>query len=240
MTVLHQDTGDGPGGLRGDTSALRVGVWLPVNPSIPVSVSRSPGRGWPDDAPRGAVSTFCAEHGISRKSFYELRKRAELEGPAAVLGPRSRGPKSSPSRLTDEVKSQAIDVRSAQEASGLVHGPIGMHEKLHTMGLAQVPSTASLARIIREAGVARVERAGSGTRPSSAHRRSQVRDLLADRRSLPLRRRVSRRVGRDRGRRHHRGGQGHRSPRVAPTPALGQRSRAEPVPTRILSTPGEN
>ena len=36
-------------------------------------------------APRGAVSTFCAEHGISRKSFYELRKRTKVDGPAAVL-----------------------------------------------------------------------------------------------------------------------------------------------------------
>ena len=43
---------------------------------------------WPEDAARGAVSTFCAEHGISRKSFYELRKRARVEGPAAVVEPR--------------------------------------------------------------------------------------------------------------------------------------------------------
>jgi hypothetical protein len=36
------------------------------------------------------VSTFCSEHGISRKSFYELRKRAMADGPAAVLEPRTR------------------------------------------------------------------------------------------------------------------------------------------------------
>ncbi|PVU82713.1 IS481 family transposase [Cellulomonas sp. WB94] len=124
----------------------------PIDPRVRLAIAR-----WPDDAPRGAVSTFCVEHGISRKSFYELRKRGELEGPAAVLEPRSRRPKSSPSRLTDEVKSQAIGVRAALEASGLDHGPISVHEKMHTMGLAQVPSTASLARIFREAGVARVE-----------------------------------------------------------------------------------
>lgn len=28
---------------------------------------------WPDDAPRGSVTSFCAEHGISRKSFYPIR-----------------------------------------------------------------------------------------------------------------------------------------------------------------------
>jgi putative transposase len=135
----------------------------PIDPRVRLAIAR-----WPDDAPRGAVSTFCAEHDISRKSFYELRKRAELEGPAAVLEPRSRRPKSSPSRLTDEVKSQAIGVRSALEASGLDHGPISVHEKMRTMGLAQVPSTASLARIFREAGVARVE---PKKKPRASYRR---------------------------------------------------------------------
>ena len=135
----------------------------PIDPRVRLAIARGP-----DDAPRGAVSTFCAEHGISRKSFYELRKRAELEGPAAVLAPQSRRPKSSPSRLTDEVKSQAIGVRAALEASGLDHGPISVHEKMRTMGLAQVPSTASLARIFRQAGVARVE---PKKKPRAAYRR---------------------------------------------------------------------
>ncbi|WP_396275666.1 integrase core domain-containing protein [Gordonia sp. AC31] len=112
---------------------------------------------WPDDAPRGAVSTFCTEHGISRKSFYELRKRAREEGPSAVLEPRTRRPKSSPSALSDEVKAQAVAVRAALEASGLDHGPISVHDKMQSMGLELVPSTASLARIFREAGVARRE-----------------------------------------------------------------------------------
>lgn len=123
---------------------------------------------WPDDAPRGAVSTFCAERGISRKSFYVLRKRAEVEGPAAVLEPRSRRPRSSPSKLSEEVKQQAIDVRAAMEASGLDHGPISVHDKMHAMGLDPVPSIASLARVFREAGVARLE---PKKKPRSAWRR---------------------------------------------------------------------
>jgi transposase InsO family protein len=114
------------------------------------------------------VSTFCDEHGISRKSFYELRKRALVEGPAAVLEPKSRRPRSSPSKLTEEVKVQAVQVRAALEASGLDHGPISVHEKMRAMGLDQVPSTASLARIFREAGVARLE---PRKRPRAAWRR---------------------------------------------------------------------
>ena len=67
---------------------------------------------------------FCVEYGISRKSFYELRKRARADGQAAVLEPRSRRPKSSPAKLTDQVEQQAIAVRAALESSGLDHGPI--------------------------------------------------------------------------------------------------------------------
>jgi putative transposase len=135
----------------------------PIDPRVRLAISQ-----WPDDAPRGAVSTFCAEHGISRKSFYELRKRARDDGPAAVLEPRSRRPRSSPSTLTEEVRAQAVQVRAALEASGLDHGPISVHEKMRAMGLPQVPSTASLARIFRETGVARRE---PNKKPRSAWRR---------------------------------------------------------------------
>lgn len=135
----------------------------PIDPRVRLAISR-----WPDDAPRGAVSTFCAEHGISRKSFYELRRRARTDGPAAVLEPRSRRPRSSPSRLTEEVKAEAVQVRAALEQSGLDHGPISVHDKMRAMGLPRVPSTASLARIFREAGVARLE---PKKKPRSAWRR---------------------------------------------------------------------
>lgn len=134
-----------------------------IDPRVRLAISQ-----WPDDAPRGAVSTFCAEHGISRKSFYELRRRAKLDGPAAVLEPKSRRPRSSPSKLTDEVKDQAVQVRAALEASGLDHGPISVHDKMRSMGLEVVPSVASLARIFRQAGVARAE---PKKKPRSAWRR---------------------------------------------------------------------
>jgi transposase InsO family protein len=135
----------------------------PIDPRVRLAIAQ-----WPEDAPRGAVSTFCAEHGITRKSFYQLRKRAKTEGPAAVLEPRSRRPRSSPSKLTEGVKEQAVQVRAALEASGLDHGPISVHDKMHAMGLEVVPSIASLARIFRQAGVARLE---PKKKPRSAWRR---------------------------------------------------------------------
>ncbi|GAB3469863.1 hypothetical protein GCM10027519_42690 [Kineococcus endophyticus] len=135
----------------------------PIAPRIRLAIAQ-----WPQDAPRGAVSTFCAEHGISRKSFYALRRRAQEHGPAAVLEPRSRRPASSPTRLTEDVKDQAVAVRAALAASGLDHGPISVHDKMTSMGLPVVPSTAALARILRERGVARAE---PKKRPRSAWRR---------------------------------------------------------------------
>lgn len=135
----------------------------PVDPRVRLAIAQ-----WPDDAPRGAVTTFCSEAGISRKTFYELRKRAVAEGQAAVLEPKSRRPRSSPTTLSDEVKSQAVAVRAALEASGLDHGPISVHDKMKSMGLDPVPSTAALSRVFREAGVARLE---PRKRPRAAWRR---------------------------------------------------------------------
>lgn len=135
----------------------------PIDPRIRLAIAS-----WPDDAPRGAVSTFCNEHGISRESFYVLRRRAKEEGQAAALEPRSRRPRSTPTRLGAEVKDQAVQVRAALAVSGLDHGPISVHDRMHAMGFEQVPSVASLARIFREAGVARQE---PKKKPRSAWRR---------------------------------------------------------------------
>lgn len=134
----------------------------PVDPRIRLAIAR-----WPDDAPRGAVTTFCAEHGISRKTFYAIRKRAVTEGQAAALEPRSRRPHNSPTRISEDVKQQAVDVRAALEASGLDYGPISVFEKMKTLGM-NPPSEASLARIFRQKGVARAE---PKKRPRSAWRR---------------------------------------------------------------------
>lgn len=114
------------------------------------------------------VSTFCAEHRISRKTFYAIRARVRTDGAAAALEPRSRRPRSSPTKITDEVVQQALGVRAALESSGLDHGPISVHDKMRALGMDPVPSVASLARIFRVAGVARLE---PKKKPRSAWRR---------------------------------------------------------------------
>ena len=114
------------------------------------------------------MSAFCAEQAISRKTFYAIRKRARDEGQAAALEPRTRRPATSPNRLSDEVKAQAIGVRAALEQSGLDHGPICVHEKMRSLKMEPVPSVASLARIVRAAQVARLE---PKKKPRASYRR---------------------------------------------------------------------
>lgn len=124
----------------------------PVDPRVRLAIVQ-----WPEDAPRGSVSSFCATHGLSKKSFYEIRKRAGVDGPAAPMEPRSRRPSSSPNRIVDEVAERAMAVRAALEQPGLDHGPISVHVKMRSLGSEPVPSVASLARIIRRVGVARLK-----------------------------------------------------------------------------------
>ena len=119
----------------------------PVDPRGSLAITQ-----WTPDAPRGAVTTFCSEHGISRETFYAIKRRAAAEGQAAALEPRTRRPRSSPNRTDDAVKQRAIGVRAALEQSGLDHGPISVHEKMKALGMISVPSTASLSRIFRDAG----------------------------------------------------------------------------------------
>lgn len=114
------------------------------------------------------MTTFCAEHGISRKTFYAILARARSEGQAAALEPRSRRPHTSPNRLSEEVKDQAVGVRAALESSGLDHGPVSVHDKMVALGMTPVPSIAALARIFREKGVARAE---PRKKPRASYRR---------------------------------------------------------------------
>ena len=134
----------------------------PVNARIRLAIAQ-----WPDDAPRGSVTTFCAEHEITRKTFYSIRARARDEGQAAALEPRSRRPKTSPRKLTEELKDEALQVRAALESSGLDHGPISVHDKMVSLGM-RAPSVASLARIFREKNVARSE---PNKKPRASYRR---------------------------------------------------------------------
>ncbi|WP_051053742.1 IS481 family transposase [Leucobacter salsicius] len=135
---------------------------VPIKASIRLAIVQ-----WPEDAPRGSVTAFCHEHEISRNTFYKIQKRARVGSPAQALEPRPRTPRTTPNRIPDTVREQSIAVRAALDHSGLDHGPISVHDKMKTLGLA-APSVATLARIFRAAGVARVE---PKKKPRTAFRR---------------------------------------------------------------------
>ena len=78
------------------------------------------------------------------------------------------GRRASPNRISDEVKAVAVGVRAALERSGLDHGPISVHEKMRALGMEPVPAVSSLARIFRDAGVARLE---PRKKPRASYRR---------------------------------------------------------------------
>jgi hypothetical protein len=59
-------------------------------------------------------------------------------------------------------------VRAALEFSALDHGPVSVHDKMRALGMTPVPSVASLERIFRRAGVARLE---PKKKPRAAYRR---------------------------------------------------------------------
>ena len=119
----------------------------PVDPTIRLAIAR-----WPEDSPRGAVTAFCTEHHISRKTFYQIRKRALTEGQAAALEPRSRRPKTSPNATSETLKDQAVAMRKSMEDAGWDHGPISVHDQMRKLGM-QTLSIASLARIFSERGL---------------------------------------------------------------------------------------
>ena len=58
--------------------------------SLLILVSVSPLRSGRPMPLGGAVTTFCAEQGISRETFYAIKRRAAEEGQAAALEPRTR------------------------------------------------------------------------------------------------------------------------------------------------------
>lgn len=69
-----------------------------MDPRIRVAISP-----WSDDVPRGTVSSLRLQVRIARKTFSALRKPVRVEGPAAVLGPKSRRPHSSATCISENV-----------------------------------------------------------------------------------------------------------------------------------------
>jgi transposase InsO family protein len=108
---------------------------------------------WPNDAPRGAVSKFCREHGVSRSQFYDIWSRSKAEGPVAAMLPRPRPvPVRHPQAVPMEIEELAVKIRKELIDEGWDGGPITVHHKLLDLGVA-APSASTLARIFHRRGM---------------------------------------------------------------------------------------
>jgi putative transposase len=134
----------------------------PVPPDVRLAISQ-----WPDDAPRGAVTAFCTDHNISRKTFYKILNTARTEGQSAALTPKSRRPHTTPTTLPEHIATAALAVHADLDAAGWDCGPISVHDRMITLGLS-APSTASLARLFRRRGFSAEQ---PQKKPRTAYRR---------------------------------------------------------------------
>jgi transposase InsO family protein len=122
---------------------------------------------WPEDAPRGAVTAFCREHNVSRAWFYQVRAKAEADGPVQALVRKPTVPSSSPTVTAPGMVALLLVARAELKDEGLDHGPLSVIAKLSRRGYFP-PSRATVARIFVRAGVVVPE---PRKKPRSAYKR---------------------------------------------------------------------
>jgi putative transposase len=123
---------------------------------------------WPADAPRGSVSRFCAEHGVSRSWFYGVRARVEAEGQVAAMQLRPRhGPVRHPQAIASAVEDLAVAIRKELADQGWDHGPVTVRHRLQAVGVA-APAVSTLARVFARRGMVVPQ---PQKRPRSSYRR---------------------------------------------------------------------
>lgn len=101
-----------------------------------------------------SISQFCRQLGITRPSYYKVKKRYIAEGNKA-LNPHSRAPKTAVKIYGDPTKELVLRIRQRMAAAGWDHGPQSIwFEGVDTGEFGkQIPSVATIGRILAEAGV---------------------------------------------------------------------------------------
>jgi transposase InsO family protein len=100
-----------------------------------------------------SVAGFCRDHGVSRDTFYEVRRRFAAEGEAG-LEPRSRAPHRVANRTPVGVEDLIVELRKELDDVGLDAGPATIHYWLTRRLDAQVtvPSPATIWRVLSRRG----------------------------------------------------------------------------------------
>jgi transposase InsO family protein len=97
------------------------------------------------------VAAFCRDHDISRDTFYRWRNRYRDEG-LAGLEPRSSAPATSPKRTAPAVEEAVVALRKELEGAGLDAGAGTIQWHLGRRGMDDVPSVATIWRILVRRG----------------------------------------------------------------------------------------
>ena len=98
------------------------------------------------------VAQVCREAGVSRKTFYKWLARYRAEGLAGIE-PRSRRPHRSPGETPVAIEEIVVQLRKELEACGLDHGATTIQWWLGQRGVKDVPSVATVHRILVRRGL---------------------------------------------------------------------------------------
>ena len=93
-----------------------------------------------------SIKELAAAHGVSESWLFKLLRRYRLEGPAG-LEPRSRRPKTSPTRIADLYEDEIVRVRKELADGGFDAGAETIHFHMATPG-RQVPSVSTIHRVL--------------------------------------------------------------------------------------------
>ena len=115
------------------------------------------------------VTAAAAEYGLSRRHLHRLLARYR-DGGLDAVEPRSRAPRTSPNRVSNEVAERIVQLRTELNAGGLDAGPVTIAWHLQQEGLP-VPSTSTIRRILHGAGLVTPE---PRKRPRSSYLRFQA------------------------------------------------------------------
>ena len=107
---------------------------------------------WPVDSPRGAVSAFCRQHGISRSRFYEIRALSARHGALEAVAPLVPARQRPDLAIPAAVEAAAARIRKELSEAGWDAGPISVRAAMRAQGIP-APSRATLARVFTRAGM---------------------------------------------------------------------------------------
>jgi transposase InsO family protein len=92
------------------------------------------------------VGELAKSHGVDRSWLYRLLARYRREGEAG-LEPRSRRPKSSPTRIADLYEDEIVRQRKLLEDDGLDAGAVTIHTRMERAG-SKPPSVSTIHRVL--------------------------------------------------------------------------------------------